>query len=114
MITGTRFLKMKLVARAKVFAKITAAYNGFNTDLLKETIPDFHTLSLRYLQFEDSLQGVNYERMQKAKTMIGELTKRERYKFFYEEITSSAEFPKRVMHHDARITNIFFSKKKAK
>ena len=68
-------------ATAKAFAKITAAYNDFNVDLLKETIPDFHNLSFRFKQFEDSLAGEQYERMQKALPFVDELKQRERYKF---------------------------------
>lgn len=97
-------------ATAKAFAKFTAAYNDFNIDLLKDTIPNFHNLSSRYKQFEDALKGEQYERMQKAMPLIEELKQRERYKFFYEEIAGSTEFPKRVMHHDAKIANILFSK----
>lgn len=97
-------------AVAKAFAKFTASYNEFNIDMLKETIPGFHDLSLRFKQFEDSLGGEQYERMHKALSLIDELRKRERYKFFYEEITDSDKFPKRVMHHDAKIANILFSK----
>lgn len=97
-------------ATAKTFAKFTAAYEEFNVDLLKETIPDFHNLSFRYKQFEESLNGELYERMQKAMPLVQELKQRERYKFFYEEISESDFFPKRVMHHDAKIANILFSK----
>ena len=97
-------------ATAKAFAKFTAAFDDFNVGMLKETIPDFHNLSHRYRQFEEALQGELYERMPKAMPLIDELKKRERYKFFYEEIADSAEFPKRVMHHDAKIANILFSK----
>ena len=97
-------------ATAKAFAKFTAAYDDYNIDLLKETIPDFHNLSFRYQQFEDSLNTELYERMAKGMPLIEDLKQRERYKFFYEEIVSSDKFPKRVMHHDAKIANILFSK----
>ncbi len=101
-------------ATAKAFANVTAAYDDFNVDLLHETIPDFHNLSFRFKQFEESLNGEQYERMQKAMPLVEELKQRERYKFFYEEITESDQFPKRVMHHDAKIANILFSKTNGK
>ena len=97
-------------AAAKTFAKFTSAFDEFNVDLLKETIPGFHNLSLRYKQFEDALQTELYERMAKALPMIEQLKQRERYKHFYEIITESDEFPKRVMHHDAKIANVLFSR----
>src|SRR5207249_994138 len=39
-----------------------------------------------------------------------ELKRRERYKHFYDIIISSDEFPQRVMHHDAKISNVLFDK----
>ena len=95
-------------ATAKTFAKFTSAFDDLNVSLLKETIPGFHDLSLRYQQFEEALKTELYERMAKTLPLIEQLKQRERYKHFYEIITESDEFPKRVMHHDAKIANILF------
>lgn len=102
-------------ATAKTFAKFTAAFEEFNTELLKIVIPDFHNLSFRYRQLQESLNSAMYERMPKALTLAEELKNRERYIHFYELITESPEnFPQRVMHHDAKIANVLFSKKNGK
>ncbi|HLF45350.1 MAG TPA: phosphotransferase [Chitinophagaceae bacterium] len=102
-------------ATAKAFAKFTSAFDEFNVDLLKPVIPGFHNLSFRYLQFEEAVNGEFYERMPKSLPLIEELKKRERYKDFYEFVLESPdEFPKRVMHHDAKIANALFSKKSGK
>ena len=98
-------------ATAKTFAKFTAAFNGFNIEQLKEVIPGFHDLRLRYEQFEEALNGEAYERMATALPIVEQLKQRERYKHFFEIITESGEFPKRVMHHDAKITNVLFNNK---
>lgn len=104
--------KNQAIATASTFAKFTAAFEDFNTTLLKNVIPGFHDLSLRYTQFEQSLNGEYYERMSKALPLIDDLKKRERYKHFYEIMTESPEdFPLRVMHHDAKIANVLFNKK---
>lgn len=100
---------------AKTFAKFTLAFDEFNTDQLRIVIPDFHNLSFRYHQFEESLKGEQIKRKIKATLLIEELKKREKYKHFYEVITESSEsFPLRVMHHDAKIANVLFSKKTGK
>lgn len=96
---------------ARTFAKFTAAFGHFNVGLLRETIPGFHDLGLRFRQFETSLQGEAYERMAQALPLIRELQQRERYVHFYEVITGSDAFPLRVVHHDAKIGNILFHKK---
>lgn len=97
-------------AAAKAFAKFTAAFADFNTELLKIIIPDFHNLSFRYEEMEEAEKGDLYERIQKAQPLLQELKKREHYRHFYDIITSSHEFPVRVMHHDAKIANVLFSK----
>lgn len=97
-------------AAAKAFAKFTAAFNDFNTDLLKTIIPDFHNLSFRYEEFEKAQKGELHDRIVKAQLLVQELKDRERYKHFYEIISSSGEFPLRVMHHDAKISNVLFNK----
>lgn len=101
-------------ATAKTFAKFTAAFDDFNIEQLKEVIPGFHDLSLRYNQFQEALNGESYERMATALPIIEELKQRERYKHFYELIIESDEFPKRVMHHDAKIANVLFNSKTGK
>lgn len=95
---------------AKTFAEFTLAFQDLDAELLKETIPDFHNLSFRYNQFEDALRSGQKERIQKAMPLIEELKQRNRYANFYDIVTESEEFPKRVMHHDAKIANILFSK----
>jgi thiamine kinase-like enzyme len=98
-------------ATAKAFARFTAAFDDFNVKQLKKVIPGFHDLVARFEQFEAATQGEAYERLGKALPLIDELKKRERYKHFYEIITESEEFPVRVMHHDAKIANVLFSRK---
>ncbi len=101
-------------ATAMAFAGFTAAFEHFKTGLLKEVIPGFHDLGYRYEQLEEALKSENYERMARALPLINELKDRERYRHFYDLITESTEFPKRVMHHDAKIANVLFSKKDAR
>jgi thiamine kinase-like enzyme len=98
-------------ATAKAFARFTASFEDFNVQLLQKVIPGFHNLSLRYRQFEDALKGEYYERISKSLSLIQQLKERERYKHFYEIITESEQFPLRVMHHDAKISNVLFSRK---
>ena len=99
---------------AQTFAEFTAAFHDFNVNLLKETIPDFHNLSFRYSQFEASLEKNTAGRKEKAKELIEALQQRKQYVDFYNSLAGSEEFPKRVMHHDAKIANILFNKTTSK
>jgi thiamine kinase-like enzyme len=97
-------------ATAKAFAKFTAAFREFDIDQLKTIIPHFHDLSFRFEEMEQAEKGDLYERIAKAQPLLRELKERERYRHFYDIITGSHEFPLRVMHHDAKISNVLFSK----
>jgi thiamine kinase-like enzyme len=101
-------------ATAITFAKFTSAFSDFNVQLLKNVIPGFHDLSLRYKQFEAAIKSEEFERMAKAHHIVEELKQRERYKDFYEIIIESDRLTQRVMHHDAKIANVLFSSKTRK
>jgi Ser/Thr protein kinase RdoA (MazF antagonist) len=95
---------------ARQFARFTHNLSGFNPARLKETIPDFHNISLRFAQFSDALAKGNKERIATAADVIGQV---EKYRYIvadYEKIKVDARFRKRVMHHDTKISNILFDK----
>ena len=104
--TATTIIQAKTVAQT--FGRITASFESFDPARLHITIPGFHDLSLRFRQFGETLHSRDYERLQKAGLIVNQLKKRERYVSFYDVITESEEFKLRVMHHDAKISNILF------
>jgi len=99
---------------AKTFAEFTASFSKLNIELIKETIPDFHNLGFRFRQFRESVERGNAARNIKAAYLINELNKRINYVHFFESLKTKKEFPKRVMHHDAKIANILFDKTNGK
>jgi thiamine kinase-like enzyme len=99
---------------ARTFAEFTETFTDFNVSLLKETITQFHDLAFRYQQFHDSLKRNLNERRERARILIEDLMQRRRYVEFYNSLSGSEDYPKRVMHHDAKIANILFSKKTGK
>lgn len=93
---------------AKIFGRLTSRFSDFDIEELNAVIPGFHNLSLRYKQFEQSLHQLRFDRLKKASPLVDELRKRERYVNLYDVFTESDEFPQRVMHHDAKISNVLF------
>jgi Ser/Thr protein kinase RdoA (MazF antagonist) len=93
---------------AQTFGALTASFKNFESELLHKTIPGFHDLTLRFDQFQHSLHSRDFERLLKAAPIVDQLKKRERYVSLFEVMTSSEEFEKRLMHHDAKISNILF------
>lgn len=98
---------------ATVFASLTNSFDDYPILSIDTSIPGFHDLSLRFGQFRDALHSRHYDRLQKSVYLIEQLKKRERYVSFYEVIIASDEFKQRLMHHDAKISNILFHEKSA-
>lgn len=79
---------------AKQFGKFTHLLAGFDATMLKETIPDFHNLTLRYQQFENALSGGNKARLAEAGDSIKQI---EKYRYIadeFEQIKRSRHFKK--------------------
>lgn len=96
---------------ARQFGKFTHLLSGFNTGILKETLPGFHNLTLRYNQLEAAKSHGNKDRLAEA---FDTLKKIEKYLFIadeFEQIKRSRQFKKRVMHHDTKISNVLFDNK---
>ena len=91
------------------FASFTRALGGLRAEGLKTIIPGFHDLSLRYRQFEDAIKKAHINRLLKATHVISELRDRTPLVQLYETMTAHpADYPRRIMHHDAKTSNILF------
>lgn len=93
---------------AAQFGLFTAHFNDFNPEKLKYPIPDFHNLELRFRQFNNALKKGDPDRISKSGTSIEALL---HYKFIvqsYLDMVNSYHFKLRVMHHDAKISNVLF------
>jgi aminoglycoside phosphotransferase (APT) family kinase protein len=106
--TPEKFTAKQARSAAKVFAWFTSSLAGFVAEDLEIVIPGFHDLGLRFKQFKTALHSGEKERITNAEQLIEELTKRERYASLHDVFIESDEFPKRVMHHDAKISNVLF------
>jgi Ser/Thr protein kinase RdoA (MazF antagonist) len=90
------------------FGKFTRLLSGFDASRLHTTIPNFHNLSLRYQQYEESLKYGNTERIQIAKPLIDDLKAFTHILTAFEKIQANGHVKKRVMHHDTKISNVLF------
>jgi Ser/Thr protein kinase RdoA (MazF antagonist) len=91
------------------FGKFTKLLSKFNADKLHITIPDFHNLTLRYHQFEDSLKNGNAERIKQSAEFIAEIKKHYHIVDAYEKVKVDSQIRHRVTHHDTKISNVLFN-----
>jgi Ser/Thr protein kinase RdoA (MazF antagonist) len=92
------------------FGRLNKLLSDFDASQLKETIPGFHDLGLRYKQFTDALDSATEDVKKKA---ADEISTALHYRFILEYFNSfknSNEFPDRAMHHDTKISNMLFDK----
>ncbi|OLY91594.1 Phosphotransferase enzyme family protein [Cnuella takakiae] len=90
------------------FGRFTRMLAHFDATRLKPTIPHFHNLPLRFLQFEHAVQEGNPERKQLAARTLAELFDLRHLVRRYEAIAANADFRIRVIHHDTKISNVLF------
>jgi Ser/Thr protein kinase RdoA (MazF antagonist) len=91
---------------ARQFGRFTRLLSGFDTTLLKITLPDFHNLPYRYDQFAQALQHGNKERIGQSETMIAGL---KGHIGIVEEFKKNKfHLKSRCTHHDTKISNVLF------
>lgn len=94
---------------AKQFGRFSRLLNNFDAEKLGVTIPNFHNLTLRYEQFKQALKNPDVSRLAKAKEAILDIEKHKAIVQTFEKIQSAQiDIPKRVIHHDTKISNVLF------
>lgn len=96
---------------AHAFGTFTKNMELFNAANLHITLPDFHNVALRQLQFNEALKTGNPGRISACKMMISEIEKYQDITARYQSIAQSDQFLKRVTHHDTKISNVLFDEK---
>lgn len=90
------------------FGKFTSLLQNANTENFTPSIPDFHTLDLRFEQFKTAYAHADEERKLKAKDCIDYLFSRIEILNTYRQIINGNAIPKRIIHADTKISNILF------
>lgn len=94
---------------ARCFGSFTRHLDGFPIEQLREIIPGFHDLRLRYHQFELALHSGNSSRIATCSESIKYLQSAYPLVKKYEHYTQHPDVKKRVTHHDTKISNVLFN-----
>lgn len=89
---------------ARQFGRFTKLLSGLDTGRLKITLPDFHNLPYRYLQFEQAMQHGNKERIRQSETLINLV--RCHFNIVEEFEKNKRLLKNRCTHHDTKISNV--------
>lgn len=92
------------------FGRLNKLLSEFDTSILKETIPGFHDLGLRYSQFSEALKNAGEHVKEKAAVEIQKALGHHFILSYFNSYKDSKKFPNRVMHHDTKISNMLFDK----
>jgi Ser/Thr protein kinase RdoA (MazF antagonist) len=90
------------------FGLFTHLLSGISAQDLKITIPRFHNLSVRYMQFEEACSTGSATRIAQAEQEIEFLRNNASIVKTFQAIQSSELFKIRVTHHDTKISNVLF------
>ncbi len=93
---------------AKQFGKFSRLLSDFEASDLHITLPDFHNLTLRQQQFQSAVQQGNSERITECEESIRFLQSQNQIVEIFESIQKNPDIPLRVVHHDAKISNVLF------
>ncbi|MFC3562950.1 phosphotransferase enzyme family protein [Pedobacter jamesrossensis] len=91
---------------AKQFGKFTRILEAFNPQNLKVTIPDFHNLSLRAVQYSMALKNANKERLKTANWAIEKVKEYLWIAEKFKQLQVENSLKTRVIHHDTKINNV--------
>lgn len=91
---------------AKQFGRFTRLLSGLSTAELKITLPDFHSLSFRYRQFEEALKTGNADRIVQSTELIASIKQNKKIVDDFEDCKTKIRT--RCTHHDTKISNVLF------
>lgn len=93
----------------KAFGGFLRETEDLEPDSLVETIPGFHSMSLRYSQFDEALENATKTRKELAAHQIWEARHWRKRMHELEERIGEGLIPLRVTHNDTKISNALFS-----
>jgi hypothetical protein len=93
---------------SRQFGLFTRNLRGFDVGQLRETLPHFHDLLLRYEQFDRAVCTGDESRVRDCQELIEFLREQRGLVDIYVGLKADPDFRLRVTHHDTKISNVLF------
>ncbi len=98
-------------ALADFFARFTKHASNIEPTHWHIPIPRFHDLSFRYEQLLDALRMDPIGRRSDNQELTDEVLQRAYYVDFFSSLKQNEHFPLRMMHHDAKLSNVLIDER---
>ncbi len=95
---------------AKAFGGYAKMLTDAPVSAFRETIREFHNLEKYAMQLERAIKVAQPEPLKKASVCIDQLNKYSHLRSEAKALSSSSAFPLRVLHHDAKLSNLLVHK----
>ena len=90
-----------------ITAEFLAETSDYENDLV-ETLPNFHSMSFRFQEFQEALVSTSKTRKEQAKKWIDFVLANKKEMMVLDRVIKQKEIPLRVTHNDTKISNILF------
>ena len=98
-------------ALALFFAKFSRHASSMDRNSWHLPIPRFHDLAFRFEQFQQALENDRADRKTSQHKLINQLQERKDYVDLFSRFKDCDRFPLRMMHHDAKLSNVLIDQK---
>lgn len=85
----------------------------FDTSKLVDILPDFHSVTKRYIQFKEALKKADASKLESSKAQIEFIESNVQEMLQIDKAIAENKIPLRLTHSDTKISNILFSNAKA-
>lgn len=93
----------------RAFGSFLALTEDLDPAAIKETLPRFHSMSLRFEQFDEAVAKAPDDRLQRAQQIIECANRLRPEMHVLEASVAEGRIPLRVTHNDTKISNALFS-----
>ncbi len=95
---------------AKAFGNFTFQISDLDISTIYDTIPDFHNLENRLVQFDLAKEKDEFNRLQYLKHEITSIDKNRHLSIKLANLFDEQQLPIRIIHNDTKISNVMFDR----
>jgi len=108
-VTHNKVTNLNIMRNAgKAFGEFQMQLNDFDSNLLFETIPDFHNTRKRYEQLMDAVESNPDGKVSEVQAELDYLFEVKSLACKLTDMWKAGELPQRVTHNDTKINNVLF------